>query len=139
MEQVRIFSDGASRGNPGPAGIGVAIVGPGGNSLAEVKEYLGVSTNNLAEYTALIRGLETALGLGARKVEIFSDSELLVRQVCGQYQVRSLTLKPLHRQVLSLARRFAEFRIQHVPRSQNARADELANQAIDEAIRGGHP
>lgn len=139
MEQVRIFSDGASRGNPGPAGIGVVIVSPAGNSLAEVKEYLGVSTNNLAEYTALVRGLETALDLGARKVEIFSDSELLVRQVLGQYQVRSPILKPLHRQVLSLERRFAEFCIQHVPRSQNARADELANQAIDEAIGSRRP
>lgn len=138
MEQVRIFSDGASRGNPGPTGIGFVIVSPEGETLAEVKQYLGISTNNSAEYTALIRALETALDLGARKVEIFSDSELLVRQVLGQYQVRSPVLKPLHNRILSLSKRFSEFRIQHVPRGKNKRADELANLAIEVALKGSH-
>lgn len=129
--RVRIHTDGGARGNPGPAGIGVAILDPGGRLLAEVAEYLGEATNNVAEYSALIRGLERALELGATEVEVRADSELMVRQMLGEYKVKHEGLKPLHARAQALKTQFAHFDIAHVRREQNAIADALANKAID--------
>lgn len=132
---VRLHTDGASRGNPGPAGAGVVLEAmPDGAPLAEIAEYLGRTTNNVAEYRALILGLQRALELGATSVEVVSDSELMVRQVEGRYQVRNAALADLARAVADLRRRFPQgFRIRHVLRGGNRRADELANAAIDTA------
>ena len=132
---VRLHTDGACRGNPGPAGAGILLEElPGGSTLAEVAEYLGRTTNNVAEYQALILGLKRALQLGATAVEVVSDSELMVRQVEGRYQVKNAGLLTLAREVASLRQRFPDgFAIRHVLRGGNRRADELANAAIDAA------
>ncbi len=134
---VRIRTDGASRGNPGPAGIGIVVEGSDGATLAEIAEYIDRQTNNVAEYTALVRGLTRALELGATSVDVFSDSELMVRQVEGRYEVKNDVLRTYAQQVRDLRRRFSAFHIQHVPRSQNRRADALANLAIDRAQGNG--
>lgn len=127
-------TDGASRGNPGPAGIGIVLESAGGEIIDEVAEYIGHATNNVAEYNALIRGLQEAARRGAREVAVFSDSELLVRQMKGQYRINNEGLRPLFEQATELARsRFCKFSITHVPREQNRRADRLANLAIDGA------
>jgi len=123
--------DGASRGNPGPAAIGIAISDARWKVVEEIGEYIGEATNNVAEYKALIRGLSAALAQGASEVEIRTDSELLVRQVEGAFKVKSPALRPLHDEVSALLDQFARWAIQHVPREANARADELANQALD--------
>lgn len=137
--KVRVRTDGASRGNPGPSGIGVVIErATDGVVVAEIAEYLGSTTNNVAEYQALIAGLRRALELGATAVEVVSDSELMVRQVDGVYKVRSEHLQPLLREVHALRRRFLEgFAITHTLRGGNQRADELANVAIDEGRGAG--
>jgi ribonuclease HI len=136
--RLRLRTDGASRGNPGPAGAGMVLEPPdGGPALAEWGEYLGTTTNNVAEYRALIGGLRRALELGATAVDAVSDSELMVRQVSGQYQVRSPQLAALLAEVRALGGRFPDgFRIRHTRRGQNARADALANEAIDRALSG---
>jgi ribonuclease HI len=133
---LRLHTDGASRGNPGPAAIGVVIARVSdGRVIEEISAYLGEATNNVAEYQALIAGLRRAAELGASAVEVVSDSELLVRQVEGRYQVRHPGLIPLHEEVRRLKRRFAGgFHIRHTLRGGNARADELANLAIDGAL-----
>jgi len=128
-----VYTDGASRGNPGPASFGAVIIDPLGNVRHEVSERLGMATNNVAEYRGLIAGLEAALALGARRVEVRMDSELLVRQAIGRYRVRNPGLIPLHNRVLALRRRFDEVVFRHVPRGENKRADALANQALDQA------
>ena len=133
---VRIWVDGACRGNPGPASIGGLILGKGGSVLREISECLGDTTNNVAEYTALIRALEEAKALGARRVEAFSDSQLLVRQMSGQYRVKHPGLKPLHLRAAELARGFERFAFTHVPREQNRDADRLANEALDRGNGG---
>jgi acyl-CoA synthetase (NDP forming)/ribonuclease HI len=125
-----IYFDGASRGNPGPAAIGVVISTPEGETVIEIGDQIGETTNNYAEYTALIRALEEARRLGAVAVECLSDSELVVRQMTGVYKVRSQTLLPLIRRAQSLSREFKEFAIDHVPRSMNRRADALASEAL---------
>jgi ribonuclease HI len=126
-----VYSDGASRGNPGRAAVGAVVIDPAGNVRHEVSQTLGVTTNNVAEYRALIAGLEAALALGARRVDVRLDSELLVRQAIGRYRVRNPGLIPLHNRVLALRSRFDEVVFRHVPRAQNKRADALANQALD--------
>jgi ribonuclease HI len=126
-----VYSDGASRGNPGRAAAGAVVIDPAGNVRHEVSQTLGVTTNNVAEYRALIAGLEAALALGARRVDVRLDSELLVRQAIGRYRVRNPGLIPLHNRVLALRSRFDEVVFRHVPRAQNKRADALANQALD--------
>jgi ribonuclease HI len=128
---LRLHVDGASRGNPGEAGFGVHVTDANGAPVAELHGYLGRATNNVAEYQALVHGLRWALAHGARRVEVFSDSELLVRQVEGRYRVRNAGLVPLHRQALSLLGRFEVARIAHVPRGRNREADALANLAVD--------
>jgi ribonuclease HI len=126
-----VYTDGASRGNPGPASMGAVIIDPTGRITHEVSETLGVTTNNVAEYRALIAGLEAALALGARRVEVRMDSELIVRQAIGRYRVKNPALISLHNRVLALRSQFDEVVFRHVPRTQNKLADALANQALD--------
>ena len=123
--------DGGARGNPGPAAIGVVVSTPDGDVLDEVAERIGVVTNNVAEYRALLRGLERAKVLGAREIEIVNDSELVARQVSGVYKVKHPAMKPLHAEAMAALREFDRWRVRSVPRADNARADELVNQALD--------
>lgn len=127
-----IHVDGGSRGNPGPAGAGVVISDESGAKLHEGAYFLGNQTNNSAEYQALIRGLQRAETLTARPIHIRSDSELLVRQLIGEYRVKNEALAALFAQVQMLLLRFGGWQIRHVPREQNRRADELANLAMDQ-------
>ena len=123
--------DGGARGNPGPAAIGVVISDPDGETLEELSERIGVATNNVAEYRALLRGVERARALGATEVEIVNDSELVAKQLTGAYKVKHASMKPLYAEAISALRRFDSWGIRSVPRAQNARADELVNQALD--------
>lgn len=131
-----VHTDGASRGNPGPAGAGAQIATPDGEVLAEVAESLGETTNNVAEYTAAIRGLEKARELGASVVILKTDSLLLVNQLAGRYRVRTPHLQPLHRRVRELASQFDRVSFEHVPREQNREADRLANEGADAWLEG---
>jgi ribonuclease HI len=130
-ERVVVYVDGGARGNPGPAGIGVVITDDHGAELACANDFIGVATNNEAEYRALLLGLERALELGAREVEVVNDSQLVARQITGEYRVRKAELKPLHAQALATLRRFERWTVRSVPREQNERADGLVNDAID--------
>jgi len=129
--KVVLNVDGGARGNPGPAAIGVVVASPQGDVLEEVAETIGVATNNVAEYRALIMGLERAHALGANEVEIINDSELVAKQLTGAYKVKHPAMKPLHAEAIAALRRFDGWRVRSVPRAQNARADELVNQALD--------
>jgi ribonuclease HI len=133
---VIVACDGASRGNPGPAGAGAQITDGDGAVLAEIAEGLGETTNNVAEYTAVIRGLERALELGAREVLLRSDSQLLINQIEGRYRVRTPHLQPLHRRVRALAGRFERIDYEHVRRERNTEADRLANAGVDAWLGG---
>ncbi|MFA4874957.1 MAG: ribonuclease HI family protein [bacterium] len=135
MTEIIIHSDGAARGNPGPAGAGAVLSSPGGELVAEVSEYLGEMTNNQAEYRALLLALEEARRHGATRLEIYADSELMVRQLRGEYKVKNEGLKPLHREILRHLREVGRYTIEHVPREKNSHADALANKAIDELKR----
>ena len=126
-----VSCDGAARGNPGPAGAGSQLTTPEGEVVAEIAEGLGEATNNVAEYTAVIIGLERARELGATDVLLRSDSQLLINQITGTYKVRTPHLQPLHRRVLQLAAGFERIRFEHVPRARNAEADRLANLGVD--------
>jgi ribonuclease HI len=132
---VRVYSDGAARGNPGPAGAGAVLTDAQGNVLARLGHFLGRQTNNVAEYQGLLLGLRRAQEMGARFVEVRADSQLMIRQLRGEYQVRHATLKPLHAEALRLLRSFDRYDLQHVPREDNALADEMSNRAIDEEMR----
>lgn len=134
VQRVRVYSDGAARGNPGPAGAGAVLVSPTGQVVERLAKYLGVQTNNFAEYTALIIGLQRAYELGVSEVEVFADSELMIRQLSGRYQVKSPSLKPLHEQARNLLNQFDRVKLVHVPREMNAAADEMSNKAIDERL-----
>lgn len=123
--------DGGARGNPGPAAIGVVITAGDGETVEELAEPIGLATNNVAEYRALLRGLERAAELEATELEIIGDSELIARQVTGVYKVKHPAMKPLHDQVTTALRAFARWRIRTVPRAENARADALVNEALD--------
>lgn len=131
MKYLKIYSDGAARGNPGPAGAGWVIRDAKGNVLSEMYRYLGDLTNNQAEYRALILALTEALHLKPEGVTIHLDSELLVRQLNGQYKVKSADLKPLFQKVVLTLGQFGSYSVKHVPREENREADRLANQAID--------
>lgn len=134
------YVDGASRGNPGPAAIGVVIYAAGGvpaEPLCEWGAGLGRATNNVAEYQALLSALAKAAGMGARRLTVLSDSELLVRQMKGQYRVRQPHLQVLHSQAKQLESGFARVTYEHVPRAANSRADRLANQALDAGAGAG--
>ena len=127
-----LYTDGASRGNPGEAGAGVVILDNNGEELVARSFYLGKCSNNVAEYKALIFGLRQALELGCRRLDIFLDSQLIVRQIQGKYKVKNAGLKPLFAEVRQLLTKLTSFTISHVPRSDNKRADELANRGIDD-------
>jgi ribonuclease HI len=128
---VIVACDGAARGNPGPAGIGVQITDGDGSVLAEIADGLGETTNNVAEYTAAIEGLRRAHELGARSVLLRSDSQLLINQLTGRYRVRSPHLQPLHRQARELVQAFDDVEFEHVRRERNTEADRLANEGVD--------
>ncbi|MGN6369354.1 MAG: reverse transcriptase-like protein [Phycisphaerae bacterium] len=128
---VTVHFDGGSRGNPGPAGIGVVVLDEKKRPLYELAEFLGNRTSNFAEYTALVRGLTAAKALKASRVEVKADSELVVRQINGVYKVKSPDLLPLYRQAMGLIGELGNVRVTHVYREGNARADELANLAMD--------
>jgi ribonuclease HI len=129
--------DGASRNNPGPAAYGVVIRRPDGAAVRSLSRYIGVKTNNEAEYLGLVAALDYATRQGITKLRVRSDSELLVRQMQGRYKVRSASLRLLHEQARKLARHFAYLGFEHVPREQNVEADRLANGALDRAAPGG--
>ncbi|HKG02822.1 MAG TPA: ribonuclease HI family protein [Conexibacter sp.] len=126
-----VHVDGGARGNPGPAAIGVVVSDPDGGVVEQLGEPIGETTNNVAEYRALLLGLERARALGAEEVEIVGDSELVAKQVNGQYRVKHAGLKPLHAQALHALGRFDRWRVRTVPRAQNAAADALVNAALD--------
>jgi ribonuclease HI len=123
--------DGGARGNPGPAAIGVVVSDPGGEVLDELAERIGQATNNVAEYRAVLRGLERARELQATEVEIVGDSELVARQLAGAYKVKHPALKPLYEQARAALRGFDSWSIRNVPRAENAEADALVNAALD--------
>jgi ribonuclease HI len=127
---VRIYADGGSRGNPGPAGAG-AVIMRGDEEVASVSVFLGHATNNVAEYTGLVRGLEKAKDLGIEQVEVLMDSELVVKQMNGQYKVKHPGLIPLFQKARQLANGFSAFKISHIRREYNKKADALANRAMD--------
>lgn len=127
------YVDGASRGNPGPAGIGVVISDTDGNVIKEIAEPLGRTTNNVAEYSALIRALEEARSLGGSGIQVYTDSELMARQINGQYQVRQRHLFPLFTRAKGLLDLFDRARVTHVYREKNTHADRLSNIGADSA------
>jgi len=131
---LSLFTDGACRGNPGRGGAGAVLVGSNGEVVGKAKKFLGHCTNNIAEYQALILGLGEALKRGATDISVYLDSELLVRQIQGIYRVKNLALKPLMAEIRDLLDRFDAWEVEHVPRGENALADKLANEAIDEAL-----
>nr|ACV72190.1 ribonuclease H [uncultured organism] len=133
VDSAILWSDGASRNNPGPAAIGVVLKRPTGELLASDAEYIGKTTNNVAEYRALLRGLERARALGVRNLEVRADSELLIRQLQGQYRVKNAALKPLWEEAKERLSHFASVRLKHVRRELNTEADALANAALDQA------
>lgn len=130
-----LWTDGAARGNPGPAGIGVMLKTKTGEVLAAEGRFLGHTTNNVAEYRALLLGLERALERGIRKLQVRADSELLIKQLLGKYRVKAEGLKPLFERATELLRRFESVELKHVRREHNVEADRLANQGIDAAAR----
>ncbi len=130
--EATLFADGGSRGNPGPAASAAVLLDPAGELVEEIGAYLGVATNNVAEWTALVLGLEAALARGIRRLTVRLDSELVVKQVRGEYRVKHAGLQPLHRRAMKLIRAFEDVDVAHVPRKQNARADRLVNQVLDQ-------
>ena len=131
--------DGGSRGNPGPAAYGVSIKTAQGDPVTAFGKFLGETTNNFAEYQGLLAALEYAISHGHPRLRVLTDSELMARQISGQYKVRSADLKPLYDKARALIARLESFSIRHVYREQNREADRLANQAMDDAECGGVP
>lgn len=126
-----LFTDGGARGNPGPAAAGGVVVGTDGTILAEVSEYLGIATNNVAEYRALILTLRRALDEGCRNVDVRMDSELVVRQLEGKYRVKDAKMQPLHAAAMKLLAQFNRAEVRHVRRDENKLADKLVNAVLD--------
>jgi ribonuclease HI len=131
--KVVVHVDGGARGNPGPAAAAAVLSTPAGEVLDEAHELLGVATNNVAEYRGLLLGLARATALGADEVEVVNDSELVAKQVNGQYKVKHPDMRPLYEQALEALGGFRRWSIRSVPRAQNAQADALVNQALDSA------
>ena len=134
LEWITANVDGGARGNPGPAGYGVFIRDAEGTPIKQLSEYLGHRTNNVAEYSALLAALEYAVAHGHRALKVVSDSELMVKQMTGQYRVNSPDLKPLYEKARSLVRQLDKFAIEHVLRVKNQQADRLANDAMDRGM-----
>ncbi len=132
--ELTIFTDGASRNNPGEAGAGIFILRDG-QPLEKIARYLGTTTNNIAEYQAAIIGLEHCLKLGASVVKLHADSELMVKQLNGQYKVKNEGLRPLYLKAKELIAKIGQVEVKYIPREQNKEADALANKAIDEKIK----
>jgi ribonuclease HI len=135
VDEIVVNVDGGARGNPGPAAVGAVAADPDGNVLAERSAYIGETTNNVAEYRALLLGLELARELDARKVEVINDSELVAKQISGEYRVKHAGLKPLYLEAMEALRRFDRALVRSVRRESNTRADALVNQALDEALQ----
>jgi ribonuclease HI len=133
VPKVVVHVDGGARGNPGPAAVGVVVCDPEGGLLDEFAERIGDATNNVAEYRALLRGVERAAALGAREAEFVNDSELVAKQINGHYKVKHPGIKPLYDQAIAALRHNFDGRwqLRSVPRAQNARADALVNEALD--------
>ena len=131
VSKLTIYTDGAARGNPGPAAIGCVIKDDKGTIVATISRCLGATTNNQAEYRAIIAALEKAASIGAKQIALFSDSELVVKQINGQYKVKHAALRPLYLEVVKLAGALESFKISNVPRERNKEADALANKALD--------
>jgi ribonuclease HI len=132
--RTRLYTDGAARGNPGPAGAGAVIVSPEGHIVAKIGKFLGDNTNNYAEYMGLLLGLRRAKAMGIKELEVLSDSELMVRQIEGRYQVKAENLRPLHDEAKVLLKAFPVVEVRHIPREENSAADEMSNRAIDERL-----
>lgn len=130
-KKVILYADGGSRGNPGPAGIGVVLLDEKKKKLKEVYKYIGETTNNNAEYNALICGLEEAKAIGADEVMVNLDSELVVKQLNGEYRVKNAEIKPLFEEAIAGLKKFKAFKICHIDRSENKDADKLVNKAIN--------
>ncbi|MFN8162326.1 MAG: ribonuclease HI family protein [Solirubrobacterales bacterium] len=131
MSRITVNVDGGARGNPGPAAIGAVVRGPEGEVLEERGERIGRATNNVAEYRALLLGIELAAAHGATELELIGDSELVVRQVEGRYKVKDATMRELHTEVKRALSDFDSWMIRHVRRENNAEADRLVNQVLD--------
>jgi probable phosphoglycerate mutase len=129
------YCDGGSRGNPGPAGYGAVVLDPSGQVVARLSRFLGIQTNNYAEYSGLLAVIEWALGNGVKNLRVISDSELMVRQMKGIYKVKSPGLRPLWEEARRCAGRLGRFEIQHTLRGGNQEADRLANEAMDQGTR----
>jgi len=130
-KKLKLYTDGGARGNPGPAGIGAVILNEEGRIMAEISEYIGEATNNQAEYKALIAGLTKAKELGASELEVFLDSELVVKQLNREYRVKDKHLAPLFLQVYNISLGFKKIIFKHIRREKNEIADKLVNQALD--------
>jgi ribonuclease HI len=130
--EALLFADGGSRGNPGPAASAAVLLDPDGELVEEVGAYLGIATNNVAEWTALLLGLEAAAKRGIQRLSVRLDSELVVKQLRGEYRVKHAGLQPLYHRARQLLRAFSEVDIRHVPRKQNALADRLVNRLLDQ-------
>ena len=133
MPKLTVNVDGGARGNPGPAAIGVVVRNDDGAVVEQVGETIGTATNNVAEYRALLRGIELAAAHGADEVELIGDSELIVRQIEGRYKVKHADMKELHAKAKKMLAGFDSWSIRHVKRAQNADADRLVNEALDRA------
>ena len=131
-----VHVDGGARGNPGPAAVAAVAADPAGAVLAERSAYIGETTNNVAEYRAVLLGLELARELGASEVEVVNDSELVSKQIGGHYKVKHAGLKPLHLEAMRELRGFDRWQVRSVRRESNERADELVNEALDEVRQG---
>jgi len=128
---IRLYTDGGSRGNPGPAAIGAVLFDESKNCLGEVSEYIGRATNNVAEYRSLIEGLKKAQELNVKSLEVLMDSQLVVKQVLGEYRVKNAGLQSLWKEACALIKQFDQVDLQHIRRENNVDADRLVNQALD--------
>lgn len=130
-KKLEIYIDGGARGNPGPAGVGVVILDPSGKKIKDISKYIGETTNNIAEYNALLYGLEEALILRADEIKINLDSELVAKQLAGEYRVKDTSIKPLFERAVNMLKSFKNFEINHIDRSKNKEADKLVNKAVN--------
>ena len=130
-KKLNIYIDGGARGNPGPAGVGVVIMDGKGKKIKDVSKYIGEATNNIAEYNALLYGLEEALMLSAEEIRINLDSELVAKQITGEYRVKDKNIKPLFDRAVNMLKSFKGFEINRIDRSENKEADKLVNKAIN--------
>ncbi len=130
-KKLFLYTDGGSRGNPGPSGIGVIVLDAKRKKIKETSKYIGEATNNVAEYSALVCGLEEAAALGADEIVVYMDSELLAKQLNGEYRVKDGNIKVLFEKALGILKNFGSFEIKHIAREKNKEADRLVNKAIN--------